>query len=951
MSKLILQTLRVERVRRFYEPLELSFDPTANLIHGPNEAGKSTLVDALQAVLFYKATSGSLAESLLPRSLRGQSGRDQLFPEITLDFTLDEQPWRVFKRFRAGAGTVELTDLQTGRAIVADAAQEQLWNLLAATAPEGRSPFAADKDFAAYGRAWPLLWVKQGRSREAVQPGEPAAEGLRGSMSDLIDQTLLPGPLTEYVSGQLRERAARYFTSAAMDRERTSADAPLHVALQRKEQLESHLAEVTARSEAYARALTDLDQTARELSDAERDLAELAGKRLRLGEQLAAAEQQMLALGQLQAAAKLAALQHQGAGERLDSRHGLETQVTTAEARAASTVEAVRAAREAAESHGQARQPLADASAAAQEQREAVLRQANRLRQQVAAGEASALVGKLTTAVAQAAQAQQASDQAAALAGAHAAFTAAALQALGQLADAERDARAKLEAVQARLVITALADGLHVQFGDEDHVTIGPDQPLARLVASDTELKIGELAKVTIRPGQSDLGKLRAAHQKALDALQQRLGELGVADAAEAGQRQLQHDAAANAVRDAGVRLAAVLEAHSAADLAALQQQLREAEGASEAARLGVASLTHADDEALPDDLTAAREAATAADAAVQAFDAARAEADGRLRAHEQQAQQLREQGIEADANHQGAVAAVDAVRDQLARHVAEHGETGDLTAQRDLAAAELARLAGELQQALAALALALSVDLRPELEVEAQSAALASEYAARQDEQRQMQAAHESCQDLSNRLRERRAALQAQLEAAEVIGLQERREELAGELDRVRAEVAGLTLERDALALLQRLVADRRQRASEAGRKPLIDAVQGLLRPWHPGARVDLDERYQLAELVRGDEAESFDELSAGAREQVNTILRLAMGTLLARRFPVFMVLGEALESTDHQRFPLLAAILGNVARELQLLMFTWNADRYRDMALLPSQKIDLAALCRESR
>src|SRR5690606_13271848 len=49
------------------EPLEVRFDPSLHVIHGPNEAGKSTLIEAIAAALFERCkVSGGLVDAMRP---------------------------------------------------------------------------------------------------------------------------------------------------------------------------------------------------------------------------------------------------------------------------------------------------------------------------------------------------------------------------------------------------------------------------------------------------------------------------------------------------------------------------------------------------------------------------------------------------------------------------------------------------------------------------------------------------------------------------------------------------------------------------------------------------------------------------------------------------------------------------------------------------------------------
>ncbi|MDX1598430.1 MAG: ATP-binding protein, partial [Marinobacter sp.] len=88
-----LQRLRIEQLRQFRQPLELGeLGPGLNLIHGPNESGKSTLVRAIRAAFFERHRSSSV-DDLRPW------GDSSAAPSVELDFECQGVQWQLRKRF------------------------------------------------------------------------------------------------------------------------------------------------------------------------------------------------------------------------------------------------------------------------------------------------------------------------------------------------------------------------------------------------------------------------------------------------------------------------------------------------------------------------------------------------------------------------------------------------------------------------------------------------------------------------------------------------------------------------------------------------------------------------------------------------------------------------------------------------------------------------------------
>jgi hypothetical protein len=88
-----LTRLRVEQLRQFRQPFELTdFSPGLNILAGPNEAGKSTLVRAIRAAFFERHRSTAV-DDLQPW------GDASAAPTIELDFLLGGERHQLVKRF------------------------------------------------------------------------------------------------------------------------------------------------------------------------------------------------------------------------------------------------------------------------------------------------------------------------------------------------------------------------------------------------------------------------------------------------------------------------------------------------------------------------------------------------------------------------------------------------------------------------------------------------------------------------------------------------------------------------------------------------------------------------------------------------------------------------------------------------------------------------------------
>ena len=147
---MILRSLAVNQFKKFTTPTRLEgIEDGLNVVVGPNEMGKSTLLDALRAVLFEKYSSKAQPIVAL------QNARNQAAPVVELAFDLDDGLYRIAKRFiKKPYARLSCPD---GRNLEGDAAEETLRDLLDFDEPgkTGAKPDTLGM--------WNVLWVQQGQ--------------------------------------------------------------------------------------------------------------------------------------------------------------------------------------------------------------------------------------------------------------------------------------------------------------------------------------------------------------------------------------------------------------------------------------------------------------------------------------------------------------------------------------------------------------------------------------------------------------------------------------------------------------------------------------------------------------------------------------------------------------------------------------------------------------------
>ena len=657
-----LVSIELSDIRRFAKPVRIApIGPGLNVLSAPNESGKSTVFDALQALFFQPHRSkGKEVMSLRPHV--GGS------PMVAVEIDLPEGRHRIEKRWLSKPAASVHRD---GRLIAqADEAEAFLARLVQSGQDNGPAG---------------LLWVRQGLTRlDSDNPRErdTAREARRSLLTSVTGEVeaLTGGRRMDHAIARTREDLGQYVTAQTG---KPAKGGPLAAALAEVEALTTRQAALQATAAQLDRALARRREVRRLLSDlAAPDAA--AARQSRLAEAAQrhdAARRHADSLAAATAALQAADLQLATLTDRLTTLH--RARAARDSALAAQTEAQARAAtaRSAATQAEAGLAPLRAACTAAQAARHAAdLRHTDALRAEAARAAAARradLTRRLT-------EARTLTDRRAALArAASTGPTAPDIAALDTLSQEVQVQRALRDRSAPHL--TFHPDGPARALQDGTPIPNGPHP-----IHGETRFILPGFGALTVTPGA---GADHSALDRAEAALTAALSRLGQPDIDRA-------------------RSAAAGRAEAAAALADLDRAL------GNLAPNGLAAL-QTDLETLPappanhHDLPTLAEAQTAAEAAALA----QTRAEAALAAAQQQATALREADIRAAMQAEAAETALMQATTALAALATSEA---DLTAAlstartaRDDHAATLARLtdaAPDLAAATAALARAQSI-------------------------------------------------------------------------------------------------------------------------------------------------------------------------------------------------------------------------------------------------
>ncbi len=896
---MILHRLRLRNFRRFDREAEFEFSEGINLITGPNESGKTSLVLAVPFALFTPHRSGSAVRAVQP------FGRSTLKPFIEMEIGLQGKRYRVTKDFGQPLSRLEMYN-----------PADRDWRTLA----EGREAdewlaqqFETELSSRLHG--FPTEWGLA-RALWLVQfPGLKAAPVLRPTRLQKVHVQV--SPQLQTLLTRLEQALGEYLTPK--DR-RPRAGGPLRSLLDEVATLRQNLQELEqtlGKMAEHQRRLRALEQKEQEKTRAlqeiekrleqvarEADRAEEIGRELeKLQLKIQPAEQQWRRLERLQQTVKKRIEAFRKARE---TAARLEADLQRASAELDQADQAVEHLRQKVRELRETQQDLQNERNELQRLRNYYLLQQQR----------QGLQEKLKTLARLERQIQEARKR---LQGFRSEELQQLLKELREAQETEREAHARLEGLALKLTLEAQQD--------------------LQVLLNDRTLKLSKGQRTDLRaePGLSleIPGVLRlslAASGQKLRELQRQIQE------AQKKQREILSSANVESLEDLEALLQGVRQAEE--DLRHLEQKRRDLPD-RETLRQELLKLDRQlqgvaenlpDPEELDLRIRALEQELRRVEGNLEQAEAKLQEAEENQKAAREQKEKLQQEKTEAEARQR-------ALWQEIVEHLDRYWPPDRAPAPRDLDLA-LDALAEELQAAQRTVE-----ELRRrqhDLEQQLPEASLLQRLERlrqkREDLQRELQDLHEEYLRVETGLavfRHQNPYLQEQ----------QLRQRYEARLEELR------TLQRrtEALLLLEHLVRTQLQHRTQALDRHLARRVEELL---HRITGVYRPVRVEEAHWVVGfpEEAEPRDDqtpdlvLSSGTLEQFALALRLAYGLALAETGDRQMVvLDDALVFSDDERFERILGLLESLADRLQFLILTSRPERYTD---LQAHRINLQEL-----
>lgn len=899
-----IRSIAVNQFKKFTTPMCLEdIGDGLNVVVGPNEMGKSTLLDALRAALFEKYSSKAQPITAL------QNDRNQAAPVVELAFEVDDGIYRIRKRFvKKAYAHLFCPD---GRKLEGDEAENTLRDLLGFDEPgkTGAKPETLGM--------WNVLWVQQGQSFGALDLPHSARSNLHNALESEVGE-VLGGKRGRALPDSVDKQLAELVTSKGRPR------GYYKELIDEVETLRSELDGLKSRRSELSKTLEDLEaaqETLARLSSGEQDQKDK--------DALAAARNRHSELAKLESRIEAAATEVELKKRNLENaaqarveRRALKKQIRT-------DAEAVQAAKEILDEVRQTDQDL-------RKQVEGLRKDAKNAEDAVTeTDEAVSIARRVLTAVQRRGRireleeryekAQEAEKkQRAAQAGA------AAILVTDENIEMIRNAARKLETARSRLSAAATVVSFDMPADrlskiEVDGSTLAADQTSVEAVEGAT-ITIPDYGSIAVQPAIKDRDSLIARQRDADEALKAALVECGVksveaADEQHAKREKLLRDtelarqeatlhAPATDDYDAG---AAPLADHIAGLKAILKRELTD---------LGI--------DSPPSENEADQVLATVQESAQDARDILITARAGLVGPDEELSRIQSELG--------SVKARYDDGQERLEKSKSRLTDAEEQTSDGDLEAdVTTARKAVEDQERATS-----ELEGRREGETLPQLEARIS----------RLESAIQERRDKRSSLKEKVAGLRSHIEALEGAGLDEAIQQKAREVELADNQLQRYKREVSVLSLLLSALRSAESEAKERYLSPVLKRVRPYLQLLFPGAEIAIDEDLHIIGVVRENgHEEAFHHLSMGTQEQIAVLVRLAFAEMLVEQgHPATVVLDDALAFSDDTRMGRMFDILNMVGQQVQIIVLTCREQLFegvggRQLSLHSSMSEDLAS------
>lgn len=895
---MIIKSVSVENFGTIKDPIDVEFGQGLNVVHGPNETGKSTLMRAIWYAMTRRAQSGAQDIKKIIPDTGG-------VPRVELTLEIDGDAYQITKTFQQSKGTAHLRHTTADgdiRSYKNDEADEVLRQCLG---------FSSDTDHTkapVHVGLWPLTWVKQGQDHS-----NPAERLQNDGKDDKLTETLgsltgqaLTGERGDQLLKAATEEYEKYFTASGSHT--SAAGAPLHEAKKKLECAKDELAELKDKQRRYK---DDLQRYAK-LEEAIDKLKESDLPALK--EDARNAVQDSRKIEDLREKRRSAQVEYKLTSNEFEKWQKILTdRKQLRDAKEASAEEKSKLA-DSVDEQGdellELKKLRPELLAAQKEAEDAKTAASVHVRQLTNQLEILRLQEKQTKLQCQIAKARVHHNKLTDI--------------RGELQGIDIDDDAVDELVDLRLVYETKeaelkAASARVEFAAHGDVALEIDGELLALEAGDERersvdapmaLTVEDVLEIKIHPGDRDLVELRQEAARAKDDFDDKLSELDVLSVADA-QKKARRQSELLQNKKSKEEL---FEQVAPDGLETLAQELKEKETRLEEAQEKL-DATDGDHGPLPEDEEGCREELSDArevlDRAERGFDEARAG----LNDHDQRVQQQEHQRDLAEQNMKNARRRHDEASTALKSNIEEHGSDDEVEKHLEAAKTEMEAAEDDIADFDEQLE-----TLQPEV---IESTVERTERAVKNAEKELRTKSEEF------------SAIRRQLKSGDLHGLHEKLAQAEDDLERAEDDVDRWTRRAEASRLLYESLTRTRQEIRKAYLKPLRESVAQLLNQLFPGSTIEFDDEFRIENISRQSEgADTFARLSFGSREQLGILVRLAMAQLLARqgeRLPVF--LDDVLASSDDGRFQKMATVLDTVAGELQLIVTTCHWNRFRTL------------------